>query len=326
MPRPPPPGARLDQQRKADALGLRAQRFGALVVAVVSGHRRHVELAYAAFRFDLAAHRRHRIGRRADEDHSRRGDRARERRTFREKAVTRMHRVGAHRDAGGDDRVDVEIRLRRRAPARRSARRRRSADGTRSRRLRSRCRAARYRLRARRARRAPRSLRDWRRAGGGSCVEAGLAPFEKRPQAFLSFRADAQIGDRARRNRTRLFVGWVEHAADQQFRRTGGVAGRRCGSRRSCDRPRRRGLRRARFRAPSRCAQRRTASNRSPVRKSARACDAPIFESTNGEITAGMMPSFTSVKPNIASSAAIAMSQRRPVRRPRRAQRPGCAR
>ena len=87
---------------------------GRLVVAVVSGNRRHVELAYAALRFDLAAHRRHRVGRRADEDDSRRGDRACERRTFREKTVTRVHRVGAHRDAGGDDRVDVEIGLRRR--------------------------------------------------------------------------------------------------------------------------------------------------------------------------------------------------------------------
>jgi len=33
----------------------------------------------------------------------------------------------------------------------------------------------------------------------------------------------------------------------------------------------------------------RRASKRSPVRKSARACDAPIFARTNGEITAGMM-------------------------------------
>ena len=105
--------ARLDQQRKADAFCLRAQRLEALIVAVVSRDGRHVELAHAALGFDLAAHRGHRIRRRTDERHSRRGNGPRERRALRKKAVTGMHRIGAHRHAGGDDRVDVEIRVRR---------------------------------------------------------------------------------------------------------------------------------------------------------------------------------------------------------------------
>ena len=49
------------------------------------------------------------------------------------------------------------------------------------------------------------------------------------------------------------------------------------------------------------------ASNRSPVRKYRRACW-PIRGSTNGEITAGMIPSLTSEKPKTASGAAIATS------------------
>ena len=49
----------------------------------------------------------------------------------------------------------------------------------------------------------------------------------------------------------------------------------------------------------------RSASKRSPVRNSARAFDGPIFARTKGEMTAGMMPSFISVKPKSASSLAV---------------------
>ena len=38
------------------------------------------------------------------------------------------------------------------------------------------------------------------------------------------------------------------------------------------------------------------------MRNSSRAADAPILRITYGEITAGRMPSFTSVNPNVASS------------------------
>ena len=61
-------------------------------------------------------------------------------------------------------------------------------------------------------------------------------------------------------------------------------------------------------RARARSAARSSASKRSPVTKNRRAAPAPIFASTNGEMTAGMIPSRTSVKPNVASGAATTMS------------------
>ena len=63
--------------------------------------------------------------------------------------------------------------------------------------------------------------------------------------------------------------------------------------------------RRARGRFP--CA--RAALKRMPVRNSSRAAERPIFASAYGEITAGRMPSFTSVNPNTALSSATTMSQ-----------------
>ena len=51
-----------------------------------------------------------------------------------------------------------------------------------------------------------------------------------------------------------------------------------------------------------------SASNRSPVRKKRRAAVVPIRGKTNGEITAGTIPSLTSEKPKTASGAAIATS------------------
>ena len=51
-----------------------------------------------------------------------------------------------------------------------------------------------------------------------------------------------------------------------------------------------------------------SASKRSPVRKSRRAAAVPMRGKTNGEITAGTIPSLTSEKPKTASGAAIAMS------------------
>ena len=52
--------------------------------------------------------------------------------------------------------------------------------------------------------------------------------------------------------------------------------------------------------SPSRSAV--AASNRSPVRKYRRAAPGPIFASANGEITAGMIPSFTSENAKTASA------------------------
>ena len=140
-------------------------------------------------------------------------------------------------------------------------------------------------------------------------MKARFAALEKCAQAFLAFGTDALVGDRARRDRARVVVGRREQRAGsavwQRSPRSGPAlrispmhlstaASRASAGTTSCTKPMR---------------SARAASKRSPVRKSARACDAPIFASTNGEITAGMMPSLTSVKPKIASSAAIATSQ-----------------
>ena len=51
------------------------------------------------------------------------------------------------------------------------------------------------------------------------------------------------------------------------------------------------------------------AENFRPVTNSSRAAETPIFRITNGEITAGTMPSLTSLKPKTASSAATTASQ-----------------
>ena len=48
--------------------------------------------------------------------------------------------------------------------------------------------------------------------------------------------------------------------------------------------------------------------SRASVRNSSRAAEIPIFCTANGEITAGRIPSFASVNPNVASSAATTMS------------------
>ena len=50
------------------------------------------------------------------------------------------------------------------------------------------------------------------------------------------------------------------------------------------------------------------ASKRSPVTKYRRAALSPIFRSANGEMTAGMIPSFTSENANTARGSAITMS------------------
>jgi hypothetical protein len=50
------------------------------------------------------------------------------------------------------------------------------------------------------------------------------------------------------------------------------------------------------------------ASKRAPVRNRWRAAPGPILANTNGEITAGMIPNRTSVKPKLASLAATTTS------------------
>ncbi len=53
----------------------------------------------------------------------------------------------------------------------------------------------------------------------------------------------------------------------------------------------------------------RAAEKRAPVRNSSRAAERPILARANGEMTAGTIPSFVSVKPNSASSSATTISQ-----------------
>ena len=81
---------------------------------------------------------------------------------------------------------------------------------------------------------------------------------------------------------------------------------RQRGARRARARGRRRGRRRPRARA--RCGAPWRASKRSPVTKSRRAWRSPIARRTNGEITAGRIPSLTSENPNTVSGWASATS------------------
>ena len=66
------------------------------------------------FRLDLVAHGGDRGRVRPDENDAGLGERFREGGPFGEKAVARMHRLGAALPAGGDDLVDHQIALRRR--------------------------------------------------------------------------------------------------------------------------------------------------------------------------------------------------------------------
>ena len=92
-------------------------------------------------------------------------------------------------------------------------------------------------------------------------------------------------------------------------------------------RPPRRGPPPARRRAPGRSRARARPRNAPPVRNSSRAADAPIFATAKGEITAGRIPSFTSVNPNMrVLGAPRRCRRRRRGRRRRRAPRRGCGR
>ena len=61
-------GAGLDQHRVADLVGLARQQRRVVVLAVVARHQRHAGLVHQRLGGGLAAHRRDRLGRRADED------------------------------------------------------------------------------------------------------------------------------------------------------------------------------------------------------------------------------------------------------------------
>ena len=65
---PAPARDRLDEHRIADLIGLFAQEFRGLVVAVIAGHDRHAGALHQRLGRAFEAHRPHRLGRRPDED------------------------------------------------------------------------------------------------------------------------------------------------------------------------------------------------------------------------------------------------------------------
>ena len=105
-------GRRLDHHRIADRVGDLHGLLGVLDRFQMAGDGRHAGLGGELLRGDLVAHRLDgaRIG--TDEDDARRRQRRGESRTFRQKPVSRMHRLGAGLAAGRDDLGDVEIGLR----------------------------------------------------------------------------------------------------------------------------------------------------------------------------------------------------------------------
>ena len=88
-------GRRLDQHRKADALGLLGEQLGRLVVAVIARHQRHLGLFHDLLGFALGAHGADGGGRRADEDDARLGAGLGEAGILRQEAVAGMDRLRA---------------------------------------------------------------------------------------------------------------------------------------------------------------------------------------------------------------------------------------
>ena len=102
----------LDHDRVADLVG---DPFGLLVVfddPEVTRHGRDLGRSRRLLALDLIAHGADRFRVRPDEDDAGVGESLGESLTFGEKAVARMHGLGAGRLAGGDDLVDEQIALR----------------------------------------------------------------------------------------------------------------------------------------------------------------------------------------------------------------------
>jgi hypothetical protein len=285
-----------------------------LIRAVVAGHDGHVVFARAALRFDLVAHRGDRFRRRADEDEAGVAHGAREGRAFGEKTVARMDGVGAQLFAAPITRATLEVRFACGAGPMQTASSMNS-DDTPWRRLRNRCRAGRCRLsRAARAMRTaisprlairrrigeaaslhPRGRRFSRNARRPSCpsalvrcaaiacaVVSSVASYVSRCYA-----RERALWSRRRRSGSRCDFG--RHARDRGVEIVFVATT-------SWTRP----IASARARVEAFARER----ERARVRR-------PIFASTKGEITAGMMPSLVSVKPKTVSAAAIATSHTR---------------
>ena len=103
---------RLDEHRIADLIGLLAQEFRGLVVAVIAGHDRHAGPLHQRLGRAFEAHRPHRLGRRADEHDSRLGATFGEVGVLGQKSVARMQAFGADFLRQRDDGVLIEIAVR----------------------------------------------------------------------------------------------------------------------------------------------------------------------------------------------------------------------
>ena len=106
-------GRRLDQDWVADPLGLAAKPVDLLLVAVIAGDNRHARLAHQRLGARLVAHRPDCLDGRADEGQARSLARRREAGILRQEAVAGMYGVGAGLACRVEDRIDIEIGLRR---------------------------------------------------------------------------------------------------------------------------------------------------------------------------------------------------------------------
>ena len=102
-------GRGLHHHRIADVLGDLHRFGGGRDVAEKTGDDVDPGLLRQLLGFDLVAHRRDRLGRRADEDDFFLRERLGEALAFRQEAVARMHRLGAARLARVDDQLGLEI-------------------------------------------------------------------------------------------------------------------------------------------------------------------------------------------------------------------------
>ena len=106
-------GRGLDHHRIADLVGDLDRLLVVRDDAEMAGHGRDLGRGGGLLGLDLVAHRGDGLGVRPDEDDAGLGQRLRKRLALGEKAVARMHRLGAGRPAGLDDLVDQQIALRR---------------------------------------------------------------------------------------------------------------------------------------------------------------------------------------------------------------------
>jgi hypothetical protein len=110
-------GASLDQHRKPDLVCLAGKHHQVLRLAVIARNNRHIGLFHQRLRRVLQPHGADRLGRRPDEDQPGLFDLLDEIRIFREESVTWVDRIGSGAPGRIQDRVDLEIALRRRGAA-----------------------------------------------------------------------------------------------------------------------------------------------------------------------------------------------------------------